>query len=312
MRYLPQKRIFGLDLGVDGQLFGFPYLGFEALTGNLARFDVVGARLYVRPLIGTEIPILKNMQAGLTAAFDTEPLLYADAATDDQKDSADTVAAYGGDLTVPILTGKAFPLTAFADLALDPNESFGAMTGVGGRIIGIFTYGAQLRLLQDGFIPAYFDANYDLYRAAKYSFMQNDANKSDSYYMGWYASLGTSLLEDKIVFNVALDGPFDSIPAVYTGVQTDYPHLRAILHFGEGLVGGFFFDASYEKYYLGAEEGFFQDLVDATNAVAVLAINYQTGASVLTLKYNAVWDPDANSGAGKFNVSSSITASMKF
>jgi len=304
MRYLPQKRIFGLDFGVDGSLFGFPYVGFEALTGNLARLDVVGARLFVRPLAGTELPLLKNLQAGLSAAFDADPLLYDDAASDDEKDDADTMAAYGLDLTLPIRTDKLFPLVAFADLATNPNDSFGAMTGVAGRLIGIFSYGAQLRFLQDGFIPGYFDANYDLYRAAKYYFMTNYDPES-SFYVGWYASLGTSLIEDKLVFTAALDGPFASDDE---GKQTDYPHLRAVFRFGEGLLGGFFFDASYEKYYIGAEDGFFEDLVDPTNSVAVLAVNYKTGASVLTLKYNAVYDPDAD----EFNVSSSISASMKF
>jgi hypothetical protein len=136
--------------------------------------------------------------------------------------------------------------------------------------------------------------------------MQTDASGGD-FFAGWYAGLGTSLLEDKLVFKTSLDGPFKAIPAAL-GNQTDYPHAKAIFVFGEGIIGGIFFDASYEKYYIGADGGFFEDLVNLEDAVIGLAINYQTGASVLTLKYDATWNPVTMS----FDVSSSISASMKF
>jgi hypothetical protein len=303
MRFLPQQRLFGLDVGLDGSLFNVPYVGIEALTGNLARFDVVGGRLFVRPLAGTEIPLLKSMQVGATAVADTNPGLYAPTAT-----PADTVVAYGADIAVPIVGGKAFPLTTFTDLAFDPNQSAGWMIGLSGRLIGIFTYGAQLRVLQDGFIPSYFDANYDIYRAQRFDFMQLAPGSGVS--TGWYASLGTSLLKDKLVFNAALDGPFRASGTTLASdpAQTDYPHLRSVLSLGEIPGFPFFFDASYEKYLLGARNGFFPDLVDPTDAVIGLAVNYRTGASVLTMLYNAQWDPTA----GKFDVMSSLQASVQF
>jgi hypothetical protein len=49
-------------------------------------------------------------------------------------------------------------------------------------------------------------------------------------------------------------------------------------------------------------------MVDPTDAVIGLSINYKTGASVLTLVYDAKWDPQA----GEFVVTSSLQASMKF
>lgn len=317
MLFLPQQRIFGLDLGLDGSLFNFPYAGAEIITGNLARFDVDGARFYARPLIGTSIPIVKNMQVGGTIVVDTNPYLYINS-------TANALAAYGVDVTVPILGGNAFPLAAFTDFAIDPNTTAGWMLGVGGRIIGIFTYGAQLRVMQDEFIPSYFDANYDLYRADKHDFMLriNDyatmAAPSGAYNPSWLASIGTSLLSDKLVFNVGLDGPF-SVAGVFvpTGSvpvpdQTQYPHLRGVLRLDQLGTFPFYFDASYEKYDIGATTGFFQDLVDPTNAVIGLDLNYKTGASVLTLSYDAKWDPSENNGKGQFDVTSSLQASMKF
>jgi hypothetical protein len=303
MHFMPEQRIFGLDLGVDGSLFKFPYVGIEVLTGNLARFDVSGARIFARPLAGTDLPILKDAQAGITIAADRTP--YQKGGTVLKAGNANPIAVFGGDITVPILGGKAFPLAAFTELAFEPNSSFGAMVGLGGRLLGIITYGAQVRLLQDGFIPSYFDANYDIYSAQKYDYMQLDAGSGT--YAGWFASLGTSLFDDVLSFKASVDGPFAAAPSGSTA-QVDYPHLRGVLRLDQLGNFPFFFDASYEKYRLGAEDGVFQDLVDPTDAVIGLSLNYKTGASVLTLKYDAKWDP----AAGEFIVTSSLQASMKF
>jgi len=304
MLFMPDQRIFGLDLGLDGTLFQFPYIGIETIVGNLARFDVMGARAYGRPLIDTDIPILKNLQVGATFVGDTNPYLYYGSSG-----SASPIAAYGADILVPILGAQAFSLSAFTDLAFDPNASAGWMLGTGGRIIGIFTYGAQLRILQDGFIPSYFDATYDLYRAERYDAMQ--LAHGNNFTPGWYASLGTSLLSDKLVFNVALDGPF-AAPAVVanlaTASQTDYPHLRGVLKLAQIDSIPVYFDAFYDKYYIGAIQGFFPDLVNPTDAVIGLDINYKTGAAVLTLAYDAKWNPSTST----FEVTSSLQAAVKF
>jgi len=308
MHFMPQQRIFGLDIGVDGQLFDFPYVGLELLTGNLARFDVFGGRIFARPLIGTELPIVKDAQLGILAAVDRTPynkggIAYEPTGTDPS--TADPIVVWGADITVPILGGKAFPLAAFTELAFEPNDSFGWMIGFGGKLIGLFTYGAQLRVMQDGFIPSYFDANYDIYAAEKYIFMQQPTGSGS--YTGWFASLGTSLFEDVLIFKTSLDGPFAAAPAGSQN-QTDYPHLRAVLKLDQLGAFPFFFDASYEKYRLGAEDGFFSDMFDPTDAVIGLSVNYKTGASVLTLMYDAKWDP----AASEFIVTSSLQASMKF
>ncbi|MDP3176651.1 MAG: hypothetical protein Q8M76_02025 [Spirochaetaceae bacterium] len=149
MHFMPELRIFGLDVGFDGNAFNFPYIGLEALTGNLAKLDVVGGRIYVRPLAWSGIPILKGMQVGGTAVMDLKPDSY-DATTI----PAEQIMVMGGDLMVPVLGGKLFPLAVFADFAMEPNETKGAMLGFGGKLIGLFTYGAQIRYLERGFIPS--------------------------------------------------------------------------------------------------------------------------------------------------------------
>ncbi|RPJ07182.1 MAG: hypothetical protein EHM28_08045 [Spirochaetaceae bacterium] len=107
--FLPETRISGLEFDMDGALFGFPLLGFETVVGNLAALDVVGARFYVRPLVFIkDLPILPNLQIGVTYAMDQDPFMYVYdgwAATQGVADAGSAYAdAFGIDLKLPILT----------------------------------------------------------------------------------------------------------------------------------------------------------------------------------------------------------------
>jgi hypothetical protein len=306
-RFLPELRIFGLNVGLDGQLFNFPFVGVEALTGNLARFDVFGTRLFVRPLITTSIPILKDMQVGATIAMDRDPGTYFKPDPDLPIPEFDPVAIGGADIFVPIIKSQLFPLAAFMEMGFQPLGRTGFMLGAGGRLLGFITYGAQLRILGAGFIPVYFDANYDLYRASKAQFMATDP--TGDRFAGWLAKAGTSLFDDKIYFEVSVDGPFHTAEAGST-FQADYPHLRGVAGLREGLLGGIFFDFVYEKYMLGSEaNSFFEDLVDPNNAVITAAVNYRSGAAIFTLLYNLRYNPAAPKG---FDVTSSLVTTIKF
>jgi len=301
-RFLPGQRVFGLDVGLDGALFGFPYVGIELLTGNLARFDVFGGRLFVRPLISTGLPILENLQVGGTIAMDRG---VAGLASDE---TFDPLAVYGADMFLPLLTGKAFPLAVFTEVAFEPNDSAGAMIGAGGRLVSVITYGAQLRFLGAGFTPVYFDANYDLFRKEKSELM--DAPVTGDGFVGWLATAGASLFGDALFFKVSVDGPFKETPAVAATNpnSADYPHLRGVIGMADDLLGGFFVSGSYDKYFIGKDGGFFDDLVDPNDAVISAAFNYKTGAAVFTLLYNLNY----NSLTGGYDVTSSLQSSIKF
>jgi hypothetical protein len=304
MSFYPQVRFTGLDLGVDGSLFEFPYVGLELLVDNLARFDLLGAHVLGRPLMWLETPIIKDLQVGLTFVTDTNPGSIV--AT-----TMKALSVVGFDALLPIIANPAVSLSAFTETAFEPNSSAGFMVGIGGKLVSVVTYGLQLRLLGAGFIPTYFDANYDMYRDAKATYMLRTPSPGTGV-AGWYASLGTSLFEDKISLTAALDGPFGKTKATADPLaQSDWPHLRAVFHIGEGLLPGIYTDATYEKYYLGngAKGDFFGDLVDPTDAIIGLAINYKTGASVLTLLYNVKYIPGA---VEPWKVTSSLQASLKF
>ncbi len=280
--FMPATRIFGLAFDLDGALFNFPYLGLESFVGNVARFDVVGTRLYARPLAGTEIPLLKDLQVGATFATDTDPGLHTDLHPDLQN-----VYLYGADLRQPILNSKAISLAVFTDIAVLGNQnSVGGMVGFGGRLAGIILYGAQLRILGENFVPVYFDSTYDLFRVEKYN-VATGVTQVDAY-TGWLASLGFSLFGDLLVFNASLDGPFQQSG---TGNSQDWPHFNAQFLLGKGLVPNVSLEFSYDKRNLGADDGFFQDLFSFAESVIQGRVNYSIGAAVLSLVYDIRWDP---------------------
>ena len=116
-------------------------------------------------------------------------------------------------------------------------------------------------------------------------------------YTGWFASLGTSLLGDLLVFNASVE---DSVGRVDDNDENylNFPHLRATLEVREGLLPGFFFDASYDKMFV--EE--FWDLSRPKGAVAKARLNYRSGPAVISFFYllrfneNDFSDPEVTSG----------------
>jgi hypothetical protein len=285
--FLPDRRIFGLSFDIDGSLFDFPYVGLETFVGDLSAFDVLGTRLFVRPLAGTDLTIINALQIGGTFAIDRDPYRYWDdtlhtpPAEIDPDDAQAMVI--GVDFRQPIVNNPLFTLAVFGDYVVEQMASNGAMVGVGGRLIQFLTYGSQLRFLGEDFVPVYFDASYDISRYARYELVESDAGNPS--YIGWFASLGTSLLGDLLVFRVDLE---DSIGKLDDNQENylNYPHLRGVLEVKEGLLPGFFFDASYDKLFIRE----FDDLISPEGAVAKARLNYRTGPAVISFFYQLRYD----------------------
>jgi hypothetical protein len=307
--FLPAARMFGASLDVDGSLFKFPYLGFETFIGNLANFDVIGSRIYARPLLALALPILKNIQVGTTIAADIDPHRYAPPGLP----KADSLQIFGLDARLPIFSNPAASLSVFADAAFQPRGRWGTMAGAGGKFFGWLDYGAQLRILGPQFIPTYFDSPYDLFRVEKHKMLSKEPAGSVS--VGYLAQLGFSLLSDAVSFKLALDGPFKAAPTdiAQAGIA-DYPHLRGTLGLAEGVLAGFSIEGIYEKFYLGAPAAFkgtgnfFKDLVSPENALIGAKFNYRTGPAVISLLYNVRYSPES----GDYIVTSSLLSSVRF
>ncbi len=309
-QFLPERRLFGLSLDVDGALFGFPYVGVESFAANLALFDLIGGRLFVRPLIGTGVPILRNLQLGTTVVADRKPFHYArqeGAIVSDYlppgltADEA-SVVIWGADVRQPILATPVISLAAFGDY-VNQNRHSGGMVGAGGRLFGVVTYGGQIRFLGENFIPVYFDKTYDLYRPLKYAVYSGAPGFGTDPYVGWFATAGFSLLDDRLVFGTEVSGPFG-------GAESDetfkLPHLRASFMLAEGLVGGFSLQATYDKR--GIES--LADLVDPENSVIGARVNYRIESATISLVYDLRYDPFPAPGDSPWIVTSRIESAI--
>jgi hypothetical protein len=292
--FLPGARHFGLLADLDGSLFAFPFLGVETVVGNLAAFDVLGGRVYARPLADTDIPIWNRLEVGLTGVVDTQPY-FGTVSTG----SPSPVSAFGADVRVPLVfTKDVFSLLAFTDVATLQMKSWGYMIGAGGRIINVITYGAQVRVLGPGFTPDYFGPTYDLLRDQQYNILQAGGTGAT---FGWLASIGTSLLNDLLVFTLTLDGPFVTTE---TNPLLKSPHLRGIFTLGEGLVPGISFNFSYDKKAINT----FSDLVSAQDAAINAIVNFRTGPAVISFVYKIVYDPTKS--PDPWNVTSGLQTSV--
>ncbi len=290
--FLPERRILGLTFDLDGGLFNFPIIGLESHVGDLSSFDVIGGRLYIRPLALTEIPVFKNLELGGTIAADTDPFRYADS---DTKADAELVGidpekaqmwALGGDIRIPLINASFITLDVFGDIATLKAESLGGAVGIDGRIIHIILYGAQIRLIGDDFLPVFFDSSYDISRPERYALIEGDLLSTPGF-TGWLGTLGLSILNDLLVLLVTVEGPFGKIDNNEDNFL-NYPHLRGSLHVKEGLIPGFFFGISYEKMFLRE----FADLGSPEGAIARATLNYRTGPALLSLFYQMRFSED--------------------
>ncbi|MFO7780626.1 MAG: hypothetical protein R6W94_03285 [Spirochaetia bacterium] len=299
--FLPGRRILGARLNIDGELFDFPYVGFESMAANLAAFDVYGGRFYLRPLAGTEIPVLSGLQIGSSAVTDLNPDYHVDKLDNADRtgaaavyDDPDEVLMWGADLRLPILTEPPFTLATFSDYVRQ-DDTNGAMLGTGGRIVRVITYGGQLRYIGENFVPVYFDSAYDLYRLEKYALYTTDTTVIEEH-LGWFASTGLSLFEDLFVFNVSMEGPFGD-------VENARNQVTGLVRLDRGLIPWLSLEARYRKVDFNSVE----DLVDPENSVMNARVTYHTGPAAISLVYNLRYDPSIDDYVITSGLQSEIT-----
>jgi hypothetical protein len=299
--FLPETRLFGLSLDLDGKLINFPYIGFNGFVANLARFDIVAARLYGRPLAGSPLPLLREFQIGATFVTDSDPGYFAERYSTGSPGillpSDASVLIYGADFHLPLLTGDILKLSTFGDYVFQ-KEGSGGMLGFGGRLIRILTYEAQIRYSGDNFIPSYFGASYDLFRPEQYLVYDGITEKKGG--MGWFASMGLSALQNRLVVYTSMEGPFNQ-------VDGNYYSWQGVFMVKEGLMPGFFFDILYDKKNMS---GFDDFLRWREEALIRARINFRTGPAIITLVYNLRYDASAP-GDDKWRVTSGIESKIE-
>ncbi len=276
--FTPYQRIFGGIVEVDGQGVGFPFVGVETMVSNVAVWDLLGGRLFVRPLVTTGIPLLSSLQLGSTLAIDRDPYYFSPLDS-----STENVIVWGADVRQPVLDTDLISLALLGDVAFQKSRR-GGMTGFTGRAARFLLFGGQLRFLDASFVPQFFDYSYDVRRDERYAIYNGDFSVPGG--VGWLGRLGFAFFGDDLVFDTSVSGYFDPQPG-------SYPELRSVLTLGEGVIPGFP-GLSAQGSYTRFDMRRWDDLTDIENAIIGARFNIRSGPVVISLVYDLTYDPYAS------------------
>ncbi|MDR3200212.1 MAG: hypothetical protein LBT68_02025 [Spirochaetales bacterium] len=280
--FQPENRVLGAVFNIDGSIVDIPYFGIDFFTGNAARFDLNAGRIYIHPLAGFEKSILKDLEVGGTIAVDRDPCYFVeryamyDPALLAFSGDGNVVSIYGLDFNLPLVRHRLFTFTLFGDSA-SQNNRYGLMGGIKGRIGGFLLYEAQASALENNFIPEYFGASYDLFRAEQYRYFDagNSGLRLSEGADGYLASLGLALFDDKIIIKAVSKGP----QSESKGRLYDW---QGSITLAEGLVPYFSFDILYDKRSMATISDF-QDWKQ--NSMIRARVNYHSEPALLSLVY---------------------------
>lgn len=300
--FLPERRIFGGQFNLDGQLFNFPYVGVQGLVSNLSEFDLFGARMYIRPGAFTEIPVLSTLEIGGSYYMDRDPLVYQE----DFPLESKAVDMIGIDTIIPIFSNQLASLALMGDYVFqgENRDITGSMVGLGGNVL-FFTYNGQMRFMGENFQSTYFDQGYDLQRHVKYLIYSEDPSVSDSFIEArnaYLASVGAVFMQNALVFNFSVEGPLEEADPdnIY-----DQPRVKGIFYLEEGTIDMVDFQFWYDKMGVTA----WDDLVDPTNALIGGLVNFHMSPAVITLQVDVKYDTEDPDG---WDVTSQISTGIQF
>lgn len=295
------QRKIGLAFDVD-----FDKFGFETVTSNLGRVEVIGGRLYYRPLSTTGIPVLKNLEMGATYVTDIDP--------DNKRSTNDGIAEVGADLGLPVIKSPVFNTTVYADYAKILEHGDGMAVGIKAgipNILGMLAIYAKLekRFLNDEFLPNYYNALYEFERVeGNYHYSENspflskaDALKNIQKTEGIFGELAGHILG-----KIRLAGNYQHLNGrKYSGIL----HLEAR---SLDLIPGVRLLYAYDK--VGIET--FTDIRTLDyHSVATAEIGYRTYKFIyisLQYRWNFVFDEESNSYKPQERFQPKITFSYAF
>jgi hypothetical protein len=264
------ERKVGLELDYD---FGIG--GFELVNSSFGRREVIGGRVFYRPLqLMTEMPIIKNFALGATFVRDDDP--------DSYRGTADGISVYGLDAELPIIKTKLSELKLYADLAKIQDFGSGQAAGVELNIFGVsglFDFGAQLerRFLGEQFLAAYFGPFYELERTSFQNPATGQAVPKKQFLGNQKSSSGTfGLLYGQLLNSLRLVGTFerrDGKP------KSGILHIEAVL---PETIPKVAFRASYDDKNIDNFGDVFK-LDD--NAAARIGVGYRMDPLILYIDY---------------------------
>ncbi len=268
------ERKIGLEFDMD-----FGRFGFETVASNLGRLEIIGGRLYFRPLRNViSVPILRNLTFGTTYVTDVDP-------DRNRSTSGDGVSAYGADVELPILNTRILWLAPYADWAKIHKYGSGAAAGIGlqiRNILGLLHLEARLerRWLGKEFMPSFFDAFYEIDRYVPTGSMG-----------GIYktAKLAQITEETKGIFGELYGRLLGVVDLVGSFQKLDGEPNSGVLHLAASATRGLpgvAFQAMYDK----TEIGTFKDVTTLDNrSVARVSIGYKI-RPYLILFMDYIWN----------------------
>ena len=314
-RLLPQTKISGLEVDLDGSLFGFPYVGLETFTSDIVNFNIIGGRFYVKPFAFLTIPVISTIQIGTSYVTDrniNQHEMYQ-ASTLEEGEVAvvpdEMPKMYGADILIPVINSDFFAFESYLDLGYQQltseaeSLSDAARVGFKGHLLSILHYQVDVTkpLSNDLYSPEYFSRNYDRDPAVSYE----NSMSMDDYFLNGRADF--SLLEDKIVFGAQLTGNVVSNAGSY-GIED--PSLYANFKVGEGLIPNFALEAYYKKYDIDGSnlDSFFKDFITLNkNSEIEALITFKYGVVKTTMGYVIEFDENGESSSTATQVGASIS-----
>ena len=268
----PTVRRVGLNLGID-----FGRFGFEALTNDVARPQILGTRLYARPFggfplaVGVSGVVDLGPARDLPSEVDGTPAFEVERATDPiftnmavdldlpvmERDLA-TLILYGdAGVMVPYLRNAAGGLTAGMqwDVLTGPGgndlRNYGIASGLMGHV-SILDYRLEFQNFHGVFRPAFYDSNYDRIRGEKVretiAYLQNPADPAyDHQTIGIYGEAGVNIA-DLVRIDAGYLWPWTRDPDTDRIVMGDNDELGVSLWIQDGLLPyGITAGASYHR-----------------------------------------------------------------
>ncbi|MEN2998792.1 MAG: hypothetical protein ABDH28_07150 [Brevinematia bacterium] len=280
----PNVKKFGISFDLD-----LDYVGIETFVDNIFDFDIIGLRLFSRPLYNSGIPVLDNFEIGVSGVMDLDPFnppppQEAPYQFSDSEASTNKVFILGVDSELPLIAlDPVFNMKWYADFAYIYNKGTGESTGVKGSIMSFIPYRLEVRYLQPKFLPSFFDSLYEGERyirvgdsfVSKYDLLDVISNQ----YFGWFFISGVEF-KDIASLSVNIEDSFDA---------TTYPTMRLKLHVDRNLTKVVGIDFVYERKNIVE----FRDIytTESTDAIILGRISYKISDKVnLVVNYRRTFD----------------------
>lgn len=302
----------GITFKLDAKAFDFPWLGMEFISDDLFHPSLLASRLFVRPCTATTVPVIKDMEVGLS--FVTDPYGHSifglDEITGKQvvTDSISPLTNAAVDIVLPLLSEKWVSLSFYSDFIIQfPDQkvlgaSHAFRLGLGGTVTPwILFNGAVTFPTGNGFIPGYFEAGFN-----KRTTEQLTANRMRVGEMHFDGRLGVQVLDTAIYAGVLAKANYSA--------EKDWNNYAfgMRVHIDKELLSFLGLDLTYDKRYpkntlTGETEPFGNGLITLKNVTIGMDALVTFRPVDIDLGLSTVFDENGKNTGVKFDIGFRLT-----